>query len=62
MRRVQLNKYETAPNFIQLRFYQFLQVSIKKLFCSVEQFYDHIMQEHREIQLNQQKIRCQVLG
>jgi hypothetical protein len=48
-----------APNFIQLNqnqklvvdsaeftcFYQFLHVVIVKLFRSVEQFYDHIMQE-----------------
>ena len=34
------------------------------LYWSAEQFYDHIMQDlvqNREIQLNQQAIRCQVL-
>ena len=56
---VQLNKYETAPAFIQLNqhltlfvdlaefpcFYQFLDDVIMKLFCFDLQFYDQIMQE-----------------
>ena len=52
---VQLNEYETDPNFIQLTqnltldclaeftcFYQFFHDVIIKLFWSAEQFYDHI--------------------
>ena len=50
---VQLNKYDTAPNFIQLNhvdftcFYQFLHYVIIKLFCTSRQnnFYCHTIQE-----------------
>ena len=76
---VQFNKYETAPNFIQLSqnlTSDCLLISVFLpvfawcdhkivLFWSAEQFYDQVMQElrkNREIQLNQQTIRCQVLA
>ena len=52
---LQLNRYETAPNFIQ----------ISQNCRSKQNKYDQVMQElrkNREIQINQQTIQCQVLA
>ena len=59
--QLQLNKYETALNFIQLN----QNLTLDCLLIKAKQFYDQVMQElrkNREIQLNQQTIQCQVLA